>query len=168
MSLIDPFLQMANAAGLFNAAPYDPIAPTFVAHAGDFALLISATPDGGEFGGFDARISVSYGLDKSGSPDELSSLNLIYDTNMGLWRLEFELKGDQPPAGLLDLAGRFGLSDPDESVGLVQEHEWREVAQAMVVFIAAETDRLANRVSGQPSKIPLPDFLASGGGHRLP
>ena len=160
MKLIDPFLQMANAVGLQNAAPYDPVAPTFVSHAGNYALYIGSMPGIGEFDSMDARLSIGFGLDRSGSPDDLGNLMMIFDPSMGVWRLEFELKGDDPPPPLAALAARYGLKNPEEAVTLVGEDQPAEVARAMVDFIAAELERLRSR--SIPSKIPVGDYIASG------
>ncbi|MCC6563433.1 hypothetical protein IT087_00905 [Candidatus Uhrbacteria bacterium] len=161
MKLIDPFLQMANAAELQNVAPYDPVAPTFVSQAGSYMLCISGMSHIGEFDSMDARVSIGFGLDRSGSPDDLGNLMMIFDPAMGVWRLEFELKGDDPPPPLVALAARLGLANPEEAVALVGEDQPAEVAQAMVDFIVAELERLKNRPI--PSKIPLPAFIANGG-----
>lgn len=162
MKLIDPFLAMARDAGLINAAPYDPVAATFTAHAGNYALLVSAMPDGGDLGGRDARVSISWGLDQSGSTDGFSSLILIHDFERARWRLEFDLKGIDIPGEIRDLARRYDLSDPQRSLLVATDARTLEIGRAMVTFIAMETDRTARRPSGPPSRIPLTAFLASG------
>lgn len=162
MNLVDPFIVMARDAGLVNAADYDPIAPTFTAHAGDYALVVSAMPESGRLDERDARVSISWGLDGPGSPEDWSSLRLIHDFKLARWRLEYDLKGTEIPCEIRDLARRFDLPDSRRAREIGTANQVLEIGKALIAFIALETDRLARRPSGRPSKIPLPAFLASG------
>jgi len=158
--VVDRLVTYAEAVGLESCVPYDPTGPTHMFHAEDFGLSIS---DWTGIGGGESVLDVSlvFGLSSGNEPGDIASLRMHYSGSPGVWRLEYDLKSDDPPPKVRPIAERFRLVNPDDVATLVHE-EALEAGLMMIDFIAT----FRRRSDPLLSDIPLSRFLANGG--RLP
>lgn len=157
MRLIAPFIDMAERAGLKNSIPDNGQDSTFAANVGNYGLVISELDVSVECVETRAHVSLGFGLDEAHAPDEIQSLIVRYDGEIGDWLLEYELHGEDPPPEIRSIAERFGLKDLEGAVMLVDGQE-REVVQAFVDFLAGH-----RRSDPRMSTIPVAEFVRRGG-----